>query len=113
MKCISGANLTGLQQYTRREYNSLWGNLMAEDRFRVILTGYSTGKGEYYIEADFAGRFNMTAEKAKTLFDAVPTILKEDLSFEQANQYKDSVEKTGGLCEIESMKFNFSGLSLE
>ncbi len=86
---------------------------MAEDRFRVILTGYSTGKGEYYIEADFAGRFNITAEKARMLFDAVPTILKQDLSFEQANQYKDSVEKTGGLCEVESMKFDFSGLSLE
>jgi len=113
MKYISSANLTRLQQYTRRKFNSLWGNRMAEDRFRVILTGYSTGKGEYYIEADFAGRFNITAEKARMLFDAVPTILKQDLSFEQANQYKDSVEKTGGLCEVESMKFDFSGLSLE
>jgi len=86
---------------------------MTEDQFRVILTGYSTGKGEYYIEADFAERFNITAEKARALFNAAPTILKQDLSLQQANQYKDSVEKTGGLCEVESMKFNFSGLSLE
>jgi len=103
----------GFQQDTLNENNSLWGNIMTEDRFRVILTGYSTGKGEYYIEADFAERFDITAEKAKALFNAAPTILKQDLSFEQANRYKDSVVKAGGSCEVESMKFDFNGFSLE
>jgi len=43
----------------------------------------------------------------------LPAIIKENLPFEQANQYKNAIEKTGALCEVESMKYNISGLSIE
>lgn len=86
---------------------------MTEEQYRVILNGYSTGKGEYYIEEDFAKIFKITHEKAKKLFNSSPTIIKENLSFEQAGRYKKSIEKTGAVCEVESMKYNLSGLSLE
>lgn len=86
---------------------------MTEEKYRVILNGYSTGKGEYYVECDFAKLFNITNEKAKELFNSAPVTLKEGLSSEQANQYRKSVEKVGAKCEVESMRFNFSGLSLE
>ncbi len=86
---------------------------MTEEQFRIVLKGYSTGKGEYYIEEDFAKLFKITPEKAKELFKSSPTILKENLSFEQANRYKNSIEKTSASCEVESMKYNLSGLSLE
>ena len=35
-----------------------------EERYRVILNGYGEGKGEYYIEEDFAKLFKMTREQA-------------------------------------------------
>ncbi|MCH8106669.1 MAG: ribosomal protein L7/L12 [Proteobacteria bacterium] len=86
---------------------------MAEDQYRIVLTGYSTSKGEYYIEEDFAKLFKISLERAKEMFQTSPTLIKHDLSLDQANKYKNSIEKTGAICEIESMKYNFSGLSLE
>ncbi len=87
--------------------------MMAEEQYRIILKGYLAGKGEYYIEQDFAKLCKITPEKAKELFNASPTIIKENLSSEQASQYKKTLEATGAICEIESMKFDFSGLTLE
>ena len=86
---------------------------MAEELYRIILKGYSSGKGEYYIEQNIANLFKITPEKAKELFSSSPTIIKENLPLEKASQYKNSIEKTGALCEVESMKYNLSGLSLE
>ncbi len=86
---------------------------MSEELYRVVLKGYSAGKGEYYIEVEFAKLFKIPHEKAKELFNSSPAIIKENLPFEQANQYKNAIEKTGALCEMESMKYNISGLSLE
>jgi hypothetical protein len=86
---------------------------MAEELFRVILKGYSPGKGEYYIEQDLAKLFNITPEKAKELFSSSPTTIREKLSFEQANHFKNKLEATGASCEVESMRFDTSGLSLE
>ena len=38
---------------------------MSEELYKVILKGYSRGKGEYYIEEDFVRLFKITNEKAK------------------------------------------------
>lgn len=86
---------------------------MSEQTYRVILQGYSGDKGEYYIELEFAKLFKLSPEKTKELFNSAPTILKEKLSLEQAEKYKRAIEKTGALCELENMKYNISGLSLE
>lgn len=86
---------------------------MPEDLYRVILKGYSTGKGEYYIEVDFASLFKISREKAKDLLGSAPMVIKENLSLEKAKQYKLAIEKAGALCELENMKFDTSGLSLE
>lgn len=86
---------------------------MAEELYRIILKGYSTEKGEYYVEEDFSKLFKITIEKAKALLSSASVTIKENLSAEQANQYKVKVEQAGALCEIESMKFDTGGLSLE
>jgi len=86
---------------------------MAEASYRVVLQGYAPGKGEYYIEMDFAKLFKIEHEKAKQLFNSLPATIKEDLTIDQANKYKAAIEKTGAICEVENMKFNFKGLSLE
>ena len=86
---------------------------MAEDLYRVILKGYGTDKGEYYIEEDFAKLFKISTAKAKEILSASPKTLKENLTLEKANQYKEAIEKVGANCEIENMKYNLGGLSLE
>ncbi len=86
---------------------------MTEELYRVILKGYSTEKGEYYIEEDFSKLFNITIDKAKDLLKSSPVTIKENLSLEHANQYKVKIEETGALCEIETMRFDTSGLSLK
>ena len=86
---------------------------MSEELYNIILKGYSADKGEHYIEEDFARLFNIEHEKVKKLFGVLPTAIKENLTLEQANQYKDAIDKTGAVCEVESMKYDFTGLSLE
>ncbi len=86
---------------------------MSEELYRVVLKGYAPNKGEYYIELEFAKLFKITPQKAKELLTTSPTIIKENLSVEKANQYKSAIEKTGAVCEVESMKYDLSGLSLE
>ena len=86
---------------------------MSEDLFRVILKGYTSGKGEYFIELEFAKLFKITPEKAKELLKSSPKTIKENLSREQAEKYKRAIEHAGALCELENMRFDTSGLSLE
>ena len=86
---------------------------MSEELYRIVLKAYSADKGEYYIEVDFANLFKIEHKKAKELFSSLPKVVKENLSLEQANQYKDAITKTGAICELESMKFDFTGLSLD
>lgn len=86
---------------------------MSEDIYRIILNGYGSGKGEYYIEEGFTKLFKITQERAKKLLTGSPVTIKENLSTEQANQYKAAIEKTGAVCEIENMKYNLGHLSIE
>jgi ribosomal protein L7/L12 len=86
---------------------------MAEELFKVILKGYKSGKGEHYVEQDFAKLCKMTPEKARELLKAAPKKIKENLTKEEAERFKEAIEKTGAACEIESMKYNFGGLSLQ
>jgi ribosomal protein L7/L12 len=86
---------------------------MAEELYKVILKGYKTGKGEHYVEQDFAKLCKLTPEKAKALLKAAPKKIKENLSKEEAEKFKEAIEKTGAACEIESMKYNLDGLSLQ
>ena len=86
---------------------------MSNDLYKVTLKGYSTGKGEYYVEKDFAELFKMELTKAKEMFNSLPITIKESISLEEANQYKAAIDKTGAVCEVENMKYNFDGLSLE
>lgn len=86
--------------------------MAADSRYRVILTGYGKGKGEYYIELDFAKAFEISHADAKALFKALPATLKEDVSESEAEQFKLLIETAGAKCELEDMRFNISGLSL-
>ena len=86
---------------------------MAEEVYKVILKGYSADKGEHYIEEDFANLFKIDRDKARKLFSSLPNTIRENLSLDEANQYKKAIEKTGAICEVESMKYNLSGLSLK
>lgn len=86
---------------------------MAEGQYRVILKGYGEGKGEYYIEEDFAKLFKISREKAKELFAQTPLTIKENLSTEQAERYESAIKNTGARCEIEDMRFDLGGLSME
>ncbi|MCG6937012.1 MAG: hypothetical protein LJE83_02410 [Gammaproteobacteria bacterium] len=86
---------------------------MSEDLYRVIVNGYAADKGEYFIEMEFAKLFKITPEKSRKILRASPTTIKMNLSIEKANQYKYAIEKTGVLCELENMKYDISGLSLE
>jgi len=86
---------------------------MSEELYRVIVKGYQSGKGEYYVEQDFAKLSKITPEKAKALLQAGPKTVKENVSREEAEKLKAAIEKTGAACEIESMKFDLSGLSLQ
>lgn len=86
---------------------------MAEELFRVILKGYAPGKGEYYIEEDLAKLFKITAQKAREILQSAPFTIKENLPVAQAEKYEAAIKKTGARCEIENMKFDLGGLSLE
>jgi ribosomal protein L7/L12 len=86
---------------------------MAEELFKVILKGYKNGKGEHYVEQDFARLCKMTPEKARELLKAAPKKIKENLSRAEAEKFKETIDQTGAVCEIESMKYDFGGLSLQ
>ena len=86
---------------------------MSEELYRVVLTGYGTGKGEYYVEDNVATLFKTTQEKARKLLKDAPTTIKENLSVDQANKYKAAIEKTGATCDVENMKYNISELSIK
>jgi hypothetical protein len=86
---------------------------MSEAQYRVVLQGYAAGAGEYYIEVEFAKLFKITPEKAKEVLKSAPQTIKENLSLELAEKYKSAIEKTGAVCELENMKYDTSGLSLE
>lgn len=86
---------------------------MAEELYRVILQGYGDGKGEFYIEEDFAKLFKISREKAKELLSGEPMTIKENLPEEAAKRYEAAIKNTGARCEIENMKFDLGGLSLE
>lgn len=86
---------------------------MSDEVYSVVLKGYQTGKGEYYVEEDFAKLFKITPEKAKKLLNSAPKVIKENLSLEKANQYKKAIDQTGARCEVENTKFNTGELSLE
>jgi ribosomal protein L7/L12 len=47
------------------------------------------------------------------LLKSAPTTLKENLPAAQADLYKQAFAKTGASCDVENMKYNLSGLSLE
>ncbi len=83
------------------------------EQYRVVLNGYASTKGEYFVEVDFARLFKITPEKARELFQAAPVVIKERLPIEEASRYKDAIEKTGAACSVESMRYNFSGLSIQ
>lgn len=70
-------------------------------------------KGEYYIEVGFAKLFKISYEEAKELFKNVPTTIKDGLPIDQAKQYKEEIEKIGAKCEIDDMRYDFSGLSID
>lgn len=86
---------------------------MEQGQFRVILKGYKSGKGEYYIEEDFGNLFNITQKEARAYFAEVPKTLKENIQVEEAEQLKKAIHDIGADCEVEDMRFNLSGLSLE
>ena len=86
---------------------------MAEELYRVVLTGYGTGKGEHYIEADFAKLFKITHEQAKQVLKETPKTLKETLTLEMASKYKQAIDGTGAKCEIENMRYDTSKFTLE
>ena len=66
-----------------------------------------------YIQEDFAKLFNIPYEKYEVLFKSLPKVIKENLSYEQVNQYINKIKEVGAECEMESMKFDTGGLSLE
>jgi ribosomal protein L7/L12 len=86
---------------------------MAEEKYRVVLTGYSGDKGEYYIESAFATLFKLKPEQAKKVFQSRPYTLKENLSRTEAERYQEAIKKTGATCEVENMKYNLQGLSID
>jgi ribosomal protein L7/L12 len=83
-----------------------------DKNFRVILLGFSSNKGEYYIEKEFAELFKISHEKSKDMFRSVPTTIRKNITLEEAQKYERAIKKTGADCEVENMKFNISGLSL-
>jgi hypothetical protein len=91
---------------------SLCENIVVDTNFRVILLGFSSDKGEYYIEKEFAELFKISPEKSKEMFRSAPTTIRENISLEEAQKYEQAIKKTGANCEVENMKFNISGLSM-
>jgi len=86
---------------------------VAEDLYKIILQGYGGDKGEYYVEEEFANLFNIPRETAKELFSKAPITIKKNISEAEANRYSKAIKKTGAKCDVENMKFDLSGLSLE
>lgn len=86
---------------------------MQQEQYRVILKGYKSGKGEYYIEEDFGKLLDITQKEARSYFAETPKTLKQDLSREDAEQFKNNINDIGADCEVEDMRFDLSGLSLE
>ena len=86
---------------------------MAEDKYRVIIKGYSSDKGEYYVEEDFAKLFKINQQQAHKILKQSPKTIKENLTKQQAEKYVSAIENCGVKCEMENMKYNLGGLSLE
>ena len=84
-----------------------------EEKFKIIVKGYLPDKGEYYVEKDFAKQFKITEEKAKHILRSAPNVIKKDLCKDEAEKFVLAIRKLGVDCEVESMRFDFSGLSLE
>lgn len=83
------------------------------DIYRVVLLGFNSGKGEYYIEKEFADLFKISHDKAKAMFRAAPTVVRENISLPEAQKYEEAINRTGASCEVENMNFNISSFSME
>ena len=81
--------------------------------YHVDITGYKTHKGEYYIEKDFAELFHITPQQARKLIQSSPRVIKENITIEEANHYRDKIEEAGVSCEIQDMDSKPAELSLE
>ena len=80
--------------------------------YHIDITGYKTSKGEYYIEKDFAALCHITPQQARKLIQSSPTTIKENLTIDEANRYRDKIEKTGVSCQIQDMDSKPAELSL-
>jgi len=86
---------------------------MDEAKFEVVLKGYGSDKGEYYIEKDFAEMFKLPIEKVKRLFKSTPRVLKENMTEAEAEKFQKAIQATGAKCEVVDNRYDISGLSLE
>lgn len=85
---------------------------MDEAKFSVVLKGYGSAKGEYYIEQDFAEMFKLAPEKVKKLFKNAPRVLKENMSQGEAEKFKKAIDRTGATSEVVDKRFDFGDLSV-
>jgi hypothetical protein len=81
--------------------------------YHVDITGYKTHKGEYYIEKDFAKLFHITRLQAREIIQSSPKVIKENITIEEANHYREKIEEAGVSCEIQDMDSKPSELTLE
>ncbi len=81
--------------------------------FKVVLLGFNSDKGEYYVEKEFAELFKISHDKAKAMFRSVPTVIRKNISQTEAQKYEKAISITGALCEVENMSYNISTLSID
>lgn len=86
---------------------------MSEQKFNIILTGYGSGKGKYFIESDLAEMFKIERRDARTLLEACPVTIKNELSESIAQRYIDGIEAVGATCEREDLRFDLGKYSIE
>lgn len=80
---------------------------MSNITYRIILEGYLPGKGEFYIEEDFAKVAQIPLEKARALFKSCPVKLTEGLSEADTEKYIAIMKKVGAKCAKEDMRNSF------
>lgn len=82
-------------------------------KYKVVFV--STAIPEHHrqrVKSNLSIIFRVSVPKLAPLFQDRPVTIKKDLSLDEANRYRQAVEREGGICRVEPMSEGTSSMSM-
>ena len=78
--------------------------ISAETRYKVLFSGeVEAGHDVETVKANIAALYKVPAERCESMFSGQLVTIKGNLDYQTAQKYKNTFEKTGAVCRIETM----------